>query len=207
MDDVEYRGVVWERQSEWRNYSVRLGAGIPSKDSGVGALLGLDLPLAANTSAGLDPCISWVAPGEWLVSASRAPNVLFDRLRCAISGTLGHVADLSSGLAVYRMAGKGSRDFLTRGCSIDVHPRSFPAGACARTLFAGVPVLLRARGGEFQIVCELSFSVYLEQWSERVRGHLEASRNATESPLFGGRIGTFERARGGSYASRDPSIV
>lgn len=173
MADLGERDLVLERRSEQRHYSLRLASGRLGEVDPPRTFAGLDLPLAPNSSVGTDPCVSWVAPEEWLISATPEAGLLIDRLSHALEGKLGHVADVTAGLAVYSLSGDGARALLARACSLDVHQRIFPAGVCARTLFARIPALLRAGNDGFQIIFEVSHSTYIEQWFAQARNRVK----------------------------------
>ena len=60
-----------------------------------------------------------------------------------------------------------ARAVLAKGCSIDVHPRSFGPGAGAQTTLglAGVVLLsLGSTGDEFAVLVRTSFATYLTDW-------------------------------------------
>ncbi|MEX2650024.1 MAG: sarcosine oxidase subunit gamma family protein, partial [Alphaproteobacteria bacterium] len=52
------------------------------------------------------------------------------------------VADASDGLSALDVTGSGARDLLASACGLDLHPRAFPPDRVARTLAAGVDVVL-----------------------------------------------------------------
>ena len=174
MADLRRRDFTLERRSNHRHFLLRLASVELREVEPIRAAAGVDLPRAANTSVGTEPYVSWMAPGEWLISATSPADLLLDRLGRALAGKIGHVADATAGLATFCLTGDSARDLLARACSIDVHQKAFPTDACARTLFARIPVLLRARKDGFQIVCQASFSTYVEQWFERARHLIKA---------------------------------
>jgi sarcosine oxidase, subunit gamma len=96
--------------------------------------LGVDLPLAPNTSARSgDLTVLWLGPGRWLIESSGADAGT--RLRGAAPPGAA-VTDVSSGRAVIRIAGDVARRTLAAECPLDLHPRSFPPGAAVQTMFA-----------------------------------------------------------------------
>ena len=78
------------------------------------------------------------------------------------------LVDLSQALSVVRVEGSAAADLLAKGCGLDLHPRSFPAGRCARTRFASIPVLFDHVGAAAQSAFDLyvarSLSAYLHSW-------------------------------------------
>jgi sarcosine oxidase subunit gamma len=55
---------------------------------------------------------------------------------------------------------------LSKGCGLDLHPRSFPAGRCARTRFAQIPVVLDCpdEDSRFDMYAGRSYRQYLHEW-------------------------------------------
>jgi sarcosine oxidase subunit gamma len=58
-------------------------------------------------------------------------------------------------------------DLLSKGCSLDLHPREWRAGMCAQTLLARVPVILQQRASEKRVFIRPSFAHYLIDWLTR----------------------------------------
>jgi sarcosine oxidase subunit gamma len=106
-------------------------------------------------------------PGDWLVAqpvadVSRLRNVLAPELtRCSLA-----LADLTRGLTVLEMSGSAVREVLARSCSLDVDPRRFAAGRCARTRFAQLPVVLDCKedSGIFELYVATSYAQFLNAW-------------------------------------------
>jgi heterotetrameric sarcosine oxidase gamma subunit len=87
----------------------------------------------------------WVGPGRWLiVEPERADANLESLLRSALPASQAALIDLGSSRTVLRVSGPRARDLLAKGCSIDLHPRAFPAGACAQSLLGHVAMLVHA---------------------------------------------------------------
>lgn len=129
--------------------------------------LGVGLPLAPNTTTrGGDVIVFWLAPTRWLVqSATLAPDALERRVGAGMEGTGAAVNDVSSGRAVVGAAGPALRAVLAKGCPIDLHPRSFPPGACAQTALSGVAVLLHAVAADtFDLHLPRSFAYHVWEW-------------------------------------------
>jgi sarcosine oxidase subunit gamma len=89
--------------------------------------------------------VLWVGPGRWLVvEPERADASLESLLRSALPASQAALVDLGSSRTVLRIAGRHARDLLAKGCPVDLHPRAFPAGACAQTLLGHVQMLVHA---------------------------------------------------------------
>lgn len=132
----------------------------------------IDLPLRPNTWTATDRGrIVWLGPDEWLASEpALSPRTGLDletSLRAAVSPYGGTAVEVSAQRLVLRLSGPHARAVLAKGCSIDVHPRSFGPGACAQTTLAqaGVVLLsLGSTGDEFAVVVRSSFAGYLTDW-------------------------------------------
>jgi sarcosine oxidase subunit gamma len=73
--------------------------------------------------------------------------------------------DVSAQRTTLLLGGSRVRDVLAHGCSLDLHPSRFPAGACAQTMLAHAPVILLALpAGEFWVLVRASFAAYLADW-------------------------------------------
>jgi sarcosine oxidase subunit gamma len=73
--------------------------------------------------------------------------------------------NLSDALSILRMQGRVAREVLSKGCGLDLHPHTFPAGRCARTRFAGLAVTLDCVQPErFELYVARSYSSYLHAW-------------------------------------------
>ncbi len=147
--------------------NLRGAAHSPDFSAAVLKVTGLDLPLTPNTvvSGGCD--IYWLGPDEWMLvgeqaQTSRALLALSDELE----GQHASFSDLSGGQITYRLSGDSARQLLSKGCSLDLHPSVFGAGACAQTGLAKASVLLRPLVDEsgFDVLVRRSFSDYLWQW-------------------------------------------
>ena len=104
-------------------------------------------------------------PQDWLVvwpqDASMYEAVLVDR--AAAEGFF--LADLSDAYSAWNLRGVRARELLSKGCALDLHPRSFCEQHCARTRFAQIPVVLSCvRPDEFEIYALRSYARYLHAW-------------------------------------------
>lgn len=77
------------------------------------------------------------------------------------------LGDLPPGVVVVPEPDIATTDLRVPACSIDLHPRSFPAGSCAQTTLgpAGVIILaLDDEGADYRILVRPSFAGYLADW-------------------------------------------
>jgi sarcosine oxidase subunit gamma len=131
------------------------------------AHLAFECPLQPNTwtPAGQGWEALWLAPDGWLVVAEHAAAAaIVLELDAALDGLHRSVLDVSSDRTAIELDGPGRFDLLSRGCGLDLHPRSWLEGMCAQTLFARVPVILQERGPRTTIFVRPSYLGYLTAW-------------------------------------------
>jgi sarcosine oxidase, subunit gamma len=144
------------------------------------AVLGAELPLRPNTTAGVRPRLLWMAPGEWAVLG--APAGSEDAIATACGGALHHLADVTGGRAILAVEGPAAPDLLAKGCSLDFHPRAFAPGTCAQSLLAQVRVLVE-RPGEalrFNLILDRSLLGHLEAWLQFATAEFEVQGESPE---------------------------
>lgn len=109
-------------------------------------------------------CI-WLGPDEWLLIGhpGTAPDILAE-LEAALHGAHRSVVDVSANRATLDLTGPDVFDLLSKGCGLDLHPRSWTRGMCAQTLLAHAPVILQQRDETTRIFLRPSFADYLMDW-------------------------------------------
>ena len=131
------------------------------------AVLGQELPIAANTISEGKLTICWLGPDEWLIltDAETVPELVAS-LDEALAGQSVAVNDLSGGQIAVRLSGNTVRETMARGCTLDFHPSVFAPGMCAQSGLAKASVLLVRPGDkeDFLVVVRRSFSDYLMDW-------------------------------------------
>ncbi len=109
--------------------------------------LGFALPITPCTSTAADTGwrALWSRPDGWLiVGPAGKGQAKLAALKSALAG-IHHVAvDVSHRAVVLELSGDNARRVLAKGCPLDLHPRAFKAGDCARTILTGQPVLIHA---------------------------------------------------------------
>lgn len=127
-------------------------------------VLGSELPLQPNATSGERPRLLWMAPGEWALLG--APEELDGKVAEACGRALHHLADVSDGRAVLAVEGAAAPDLLSKGCSLDFHPRAFPPGTCAQSLLAQTRVLVErpTEAPLFNLILDRSFQAHLQAW-------------------------------------------
>lgn len=134
--------------------------------------LGFDLPRAANRFPDMEPRVARLGPGEWTIQGGPSAQEIGGRL----SNTTHSVSDETPGKAGWEIRGTKAADLIACGCSLDLHPTVFPAGACTRTLIARIPALImRASAApSFVLIVDLSFELYFGDWlADAARGFHE----------------------------------
>ncbi len=133
-------------------------------------ILRQDLPLAPNTtSAGLS-MIYWLGPDEWLiVTPAEVRPTLPTLLDDALQGMHVSMNVLTGGQVAMRISGEHAAALLAKGCTLDLHPKTFSAGQCAQTVLAKAGILLSNVDdiSTFDVIVRRSFAEYLAVWLER----------------------------------------
>jgi len=137
-------GVSLEERADLGKVSLRGDAADGGFAGAVEGVLGCAPPVEPNTvRQGSDCTIFWLGPDEWQVHcAEGARDALLDGLRRALEGRHSAVVDVSDYYVVMRLAGTKTLEVLSKGTPLDLHPRSFPEGACAQTRFGHATVML-----------------------------------------------------------------
>jgi sarcosine oxidase subunit gamma len=123
------------------------------------AALGLDLPVKPKTSSSANGRTAlWVGPDEWLVFGDVGSGLV---AAAAKSGALHSATDISHRNTAILVSGVGAAAAINVGCPQDLSLDVFPVGACSRTLFGKVEiVLLRTADDAFRVEVWRSFSDY-----------------------------------------------
>ncbi|WFR94600.1 sarcosine oxidase subunit gamma [Rhizobium tumorigenes] len=132
-------------------------------DASVAALssaLGLALPTSPKTSAQTGNRMAlWLGPDEWLVIDDGEVDLV---AIAGGSGVLHSAADVSHRNTGIIVSGPDAEACLSAGCPQDLSLGVFPVGACSRTLFGKVEiVLVRLDAETFKVECWRSFSDYV----------------------------------------------
>ncbi len=156
----------------------------PSFVAAVRSALGIDLPASANSSASNDDItILWLGPDEWLVvSAPEQAAVIAETLSDALKHVTAAVTDVSDAYAVITLGGHEARDVLRKGTSLNLHPRAFSAGRCAKTLLQDTDVILHQKSEAplYDIYVARSFSVHIWNWLEDASSEFAAANRPDE---------------------------
>lgn len=121
--------------------------------------LGLDLPVRPKTSVSASGRTAlWLGPDEWLVIGEVGTGLM----RAAQESDVLHSAvDVSHRNTAILVEGPGAAAAINAGCPQDLSLKAFPGGACTRTIFGKVEIVLLRTGEEsFRVEVWRSFSDY-----------------------------------------------
>lgn len=138
----------------------------PSVPVALDQLVGTVWPRKVGTVVSGPVDVLCIGPAEWLViGATPGDSELCDRLLIATKGSSLKATDVSEALTAVEIEGPDVREFLLKGCSLDLRADRFLAGQCARTRFAGVPTVLWCRDtSRFEGIVASSHREYLLAW-------------------------------------------
>jgi sarcosine oxidase subunit gamma len=130
-------------------------------------LAGRELPSKVGATLSGAVRVLCIGPGDWLIVSPQQPaSSLREHLEPDLARQGLALVDTSDGLATFEVCGAASREMLSKGCGLDLHPRSFAAGACARTRLAQVPVVIECLDApqRFELTVARSYASYLQAW-------------------------------------------
>lgn len=137
-------------------------------------VLGRELPVNPNTSAGGGEWVAlWIGPDHWLLRTDDgAELVLVHNLGALFVDSHAAATVVSDAFGTFEVTGADAREVLQQGTALDLHPRAFRVGQCARTRFAKIPIVLHYASAEsgFHLYAPRSYADYLTMWLERARG-------------------------------------
>ena len=125
------------------------------------------IPLTSNTFTDGDHRVYWLGPDEWLIETrTDLAADLLSELSATLAGHHSAVNDISGGNMALRIKGIDARTVLAKGCTLDLHPREFGPGQCARTSLAKAVVVLAVAydAPTYTVIAGRSFSDYLCRW-------------------------------------------
>ena len=130
--------------------------------------LDVRLPLTPNTVAeNGDFATLWMGPNEWLIlGPPHSETKIISDLREILRDQFSAVNDLSGGQTIINLQGSNVRDVLSKGCTLDLHPRVFGPKRCVQTRLGKTNVMIRQMDNSpsFDIIVRRSFSDYLARW-------------------------------------------
>ena len=128
----------------------------------IAAAAQLVLPTTAGAYSCNDDCAAyWLAPDEWLLAFADDETELARLLGELVDAAV----DVTGGYVMFNLSGAFAGEILKRSTPYDCHPRAFPPGRCAATVFAKTTALIAAAAnGSFDLVVRSSYASYVERW-------------------------------------------
>ena len=131
----------------------------PDAVAGLSTALGVSLPTMPKTSAtGTGIIALWLGPDEWLLIGPEGTDFV---ALAAKSGVLHSAVDISHRNIGILVSGPGARVTVNSACPHDLTDASFPVGACTRTVFGKMEIVLyRESEDTWRVECWRSFADY-----------------------------------------------
>jgi len=169
VGDGRPAGVVFEERKFHGYFNIRLDTQDNAALSAVQTAVGVILPLVPNTvSSSRTNSVFWLGPDEWLVVCDPDQHAAMGAgLSSALEELHSAVNDTSGGQTLIRLSGARALDTLSKGCTLDLHPRAFAPGMCAQTQIAKTAAVIRPCPSNqpcFDIIVRRSFADYLWHW-------------------------------------------
>jgi sarcosine oxidase, subunit gamma len=130
------------------------------------------LPAAPGRSLDHGPWrANWIRPDGWLLIDALGTTGAGDAFEKAVQRKLCRLVDLSHGLVCISLRGADSRGLLAQGTPLDLRPRVFGPGSCARTRCADFTVLLEHRPDGLDVYVDCSLGQAFWNWITDAAGH------------------------------------
>ena len=109
-----------------------------------------------------------LAPKQWMLVAEGGNDGSFSRSIQEYIGEFGYVSEQSHARTALRVGGAYTRDLLSKGCRLDLHPRVMHPGGCASTTIAHIGVLLHQvdETPTYDLLVYSGFARYFWEWLE-----------------------------------------
>ncbi len=160
-------GVQLEVRPHYGYLNLRGDPGAEQFRQAVQTALGQPLPSTANTFTVGEHTVFWLGPDEWLLATGLGrEKETAEQLRINLAGQHHSLVDVTGGQILIRLRGNHSREVLAKGCTLDLHPRSFKVGQCAQTTLAKTSMLIALTDDTptFDIIVRRSFAEYAALW-------------------------------------------
>lgn len=119
-----------------------------------------------------------LSPCEWLLVLDEPCASSVNRLSATPLEVGVLLLNVTDGLAALRVRGRAARDVLAKGCGLDFYPQAFPAGRCARTRLAQMPVVIDCidEFPSFDLYVARSHQRFLGDWLEDAAAEFTSSQ-------------------------------
>lgn len=127
--------------------------------SALSAALGVTLPQRPKASAvSGDRHALWIGPDEWYVIGADGTDFV---ALAGNAGVLNSAVDISHRNIGIVVSGPGAAMAINSACPHDLTEASFPVGACTRTVFGKMEIILyRPEADTYRVECWRSFAEY-----------------------------------------------
>ncbi|MBX9454590.1 MAG: sarcosine oxidase subunit gamma [Rhizobium sp.] len=131
----------------------------PDALAALSSALGVALPTRPKTSAtGAGIIAMWLGPDEWFLIGPEGTDFV---ALAATSGVFHSAVDVSHRNIGILVEGPGARVTVNSACPHELTEASFPVGACTRTVFGKMEVVLyRESEDTWRVECWRSFADY-----------------------------------------------
>ena len=131
----------------------------PDAVAALSSALGVALPTKPKTSAtGAGITAMWLGPDEWFLIGPDGTDFV---ALAGKSGTVHSAVDVSHRNIGIIVSGPGARVTVNSACPHDLTDASFPVGACTRTVFGKMEIVLYREAEEtWRVECWRSFADY-----------------------------------------------
>jgi len=132
---------------------------LPDAIGALSAALGVTLPERPKASASAnDRHALWLGPDEWLLIGPDGTDFVG---LARDSGVLHSATDVSHRNIGIIVSGPGAATAISSACPQDLSPSVFPVGACSRTVFGKMEIVLyRTDDDTYRVECWRSFAEY-----------------------------------------------
>ncbi len=121
------------------------------------------LPQNGKSEMGEDAVLMNNGPGMWLFESRERPQAsTLQRLRQIIAGSDVTVTNISAARIRVQVSGERARDFLKKGCPIDIN--AMQVGDVATTLIGHLGTTIHCRPNQFVLFVQQSFGEDFWQW-------------------------------------------
>ena len=131
-------------------------------------VLGNKLPLTPNTFVqNKQQTTIWLGPDEWLINCFPGDeSTIENNLNNSLSKISNSVTNVSDNSTIIQISGSKARTVIMKGCSIDIHPRTFQPGQAVQSNLALASIVLWQidQKPTYNILVRSSFSSYLWHW-------------------------------------------
>ena len=132
---------------------------LPDAVAALSSALGVTLPTKPKTSAAASGIVAlWLGPDEWLLFGPEGTDFV---ALAGKSGVMHSAVDVSHRNIGILVSGPGARATVNSACPHDLTEASFPVGACTRTVFGKMEIVLHRESEEtYRVECWRSFADY-----------------------------------------------